>query len=93
MTGLIRLAGDDDRGVAHDINNADVIVGISSNGSASRPTQWVGGVASDLGPLDGTTGSTGRAWGINEAGLIVGYSRTTSGSSQATLWNWDENGF
>jgi hypothetical protein len=53
----------------------------------------VGGVASDLGPLDGTTGSTGRAWGINEAGLIVGYSRTTSGSSQATLWNWEENGF
>jgi len=89
MTGLTRLAGDNDRGVAHDINNNGVIVGISSNGVASRPTRWVNGVASDLGSVDGLTTTTGRAWGLNEAGQAVGYSRrdTTSSVSQATLWS------
>lgn len=36
MAGPIRLAGGTDNGVARDINNAGVIVGISSNGMASR---------------------------------------------------------
>lgn len=92
MTGLTRLAGDNDRGVAHDINNAGVIVGISSNGVASRPTQWVNGVATDLGSLDGTTTTTGRAWGLNENGLAVGYSRIGV-TSQATLWGWTGSPF
>lgn len=92
MTGLTRLAGDNDRGVAHDINNAGVIVGISSNGVASRPTQWVNGVASDLGSLDGLTTTTGRAWGISENGLVVGYSARSGAPSQATLWNWSMAG-
>lgn len=87
MSGLTRLAGDNDRGVAHDINNAGVVVGISSNGVASRPTQWTGGVAADLGSLDGMTTSLGRAWGINDTGQVVGFSRRDAAVSQATLWN------
>ncbi len=38
LKGLTRLAGDNFRGVAHDINNGNVIVGISSNGTVNRPT-------------------------------------------------------
>ena len=89
LTGLIRLAGDNDRGVAHDINNNGVIVGISSNGVASRPTRWVNGVASDLGSVDGLSTTTGRAWGLNEAGQAVGNSRRdTAGTvTQATFWS------
>jgi len=89
LTGLTRLAGDNDRGVAHDINNNGVIVGISSNGVASRPTRWVDGVASDLGSVDGLSTTTGRAWGLNEAGQAVGNSRRdTAGSvTQATFWS------
>jgi len=89
LTGLTRLAGDNDRGVAHDINNNGVIVGISSNGVASRPTRWVNGVASDLGSVDGLSTTTGRAWGLNEAGQAVGNSRrdTVGTVTQATFWS------
>ncbi len=88
MTELLSIAGTSG-GVAHDINNAGVIVGISSNGQTSRPTRWVNGVASDLGSLDGQTNTFGRAWGLNEAGDVVGFSRRQSSPvsvSQATLW-------
>lgn len=87
MTGLTRLAGDNDRGVAHDINNAGTIVGISSNGSVSRATRWTGGVAEDLGTIAGTSTATGRAWAINQSGQIAGLSTNASGTSQATLWS------
>jgi len=91
MTGLTRLAGDNDRGVAHDINNSNVIVGISSNGSVSRPTEWVYDgtkyVPSDLGTIAGTVTATGRAWAINQNGVAAGLSTSSSGTSQATLWN------
>lgn len=90
---LERIAGGSG-GVAHDINNRNVIVGISSNGTASRPTLYTPGAggsytASDLGSLDGTTTTLGRAWGINDAGQAVGVSRrqtTPTSVSQATLW-------
>ncbi|MEO7854844.1 MAG: PEP-CTERM sorting domain-containing protein [Rubrivivax sp.] len=89
MTGLTRLAGDNDRGVAHGINNSGVIVGISSNGLASRPTRWINGVAGDLGSVDGLSTTSGRAWGLNEAGQVVGHSRrdTATTVSQATFWS------
>lgn len=90
MTGLTRLAGNNDNGVAHDINNAGVIVGISSNGTVSRPTKWVNNgttyVASDLGTIAGTASATGRAWSINQNGVAAGLS-TSGSTSQATLWN------
>ena len=90
MAGLTRLAGDTDNGVAHGINNAGVIVGISSNGTASRATKWTktGGVyvPADLGSADGLSTTTARAWAVNEAGDAAGVSRNGLGVSQATLW-------
>ena len=104
MVGLIRLAGDNDRGVAHGINDSGTIVGISSNGTTSRPTMWVNDIAQDLGSIDGSTSSFGRAWSINNQGQAVGFSSTgISGvSSKATLWDqgtvvnlgsWETNSF
>lgn len=90
MTGLTRLAGDNDNGVAHDINNNNVIVGISSNGTASRPTQWAFNgtafVPTDLGTIAGTMTSTGRAWAINESGTVAGLSQNAASTSQPTRW-------
>lgn len=88
MTGLLRLAGDNFRGVAHGINNFGVVVGISSNGVASRPTRWdANGVPSDLGSLDGLTTSLGRVWNLNNYGTYVGITATGIGTtSQATMW-------
>ena len=87
MTGLTRLAADNDRGVAHDINNPGTIAGISSNGTVSRATRWINGVAEDLGTIVGTATATGRAWAINQGGQIAGLSTSTSGTAQATLWS------
>ncbi len=98
ISGLTRLAGDNDNGVAQDINNAGVIVGISSasNGSGgfvSRPTRWVNNgtayVASDLGTVAGTATATGRANAINQNNAVAGQStnEATPAVTQATLWN------
>ncbi len=90
MTGLTRLAGDNDNGVAHDINNNNVVVGISSNGTASRPTQWTFNgkayVSTDLGTIAGTVTSTGRGWAINDSGTVVGVSQNAAATSQPTRW-------
>lgn len=74
--------------VAHAINNADQIVGISSNGTTSRPVMWENGIARDLGVADGSATGSGRAWSVNEAGDAVGLSRSSAGLSQATLWTF-----
>jgi len=92
MVGLTRLAGDNDRGVAEDVNNAGVIVGISSNGTTSRATRWTklagAHVPQDLGSIDGTTNFTSRAYAINDNGAITGFSRdAAAATSQATLWS------
>ena len=90
-SGLTRLAGDNFRGVAHDINNSDIIVGISSNGTVSKPTKWTFNgtsyIPADLGTISSTATSTGRAWAINDDGLIAGLSHNASSVSQATLWS------
>jgi len=72
--------------VAHSINDAGKIVGIASNGTASRAVIWENGTPRDLGASDGSTNTFARAWGINEAGDVVGFSRSAAGISQATLW-------
>lgn len=91
MSGLTRLAGDTDNGVALDINNSNVIVGSSSNGTASKATRWTYNgstyVPSDLGTLAGTATATGRATAINENGAVAGQSTNSAGTTQATLWN------
>jgi probable HAF family extracellular repeat protein len=73
-------------GVAHGINNRGHIVGGSSNGLNVRAFLYERGVMGDLGTALGTPNSFGRAWAINEQGVIVGVSRNASDSaSQATL--------
>jgi probable HAF family extracellular repeat protein len=92
MVGLTRLTGDNDSGVAQDINNVGDIVGVSSNGVAGRPTQWsfdgTNYVAIDLGSIDGTMTTSGRANAINQLGAAAGFSRdAVASTSQATLWS------
>ncbi|HYF37798.1 MAG TPA: choice-of-anchor M domain-containing protein, partial [Prosthecobacter sp.] len=91
MSGLTRLAGGTDAGVALDINNSNIIVGVSSNGTASKPTKWTFNgstyVPSDLGTVAGTATATGRAVAINDGGAVAGQSTNGSGTTQATLWN------
>lgn len=62
------------------------MVGASSNGAASRPFVWWRGEMRDLGTVAGSEDTPGRAWGLNDRGDVVGFSRTPSGTSQATLW-------
>jgi len=84
MTALPTLGGA--TGVAHGINDAGTIVGISSTGTTSRATVWTSAGARDLGSADNTTSTLSRAWSINEQGDVVGFSRSMAGVSQATAW-------
>ncbi len=89
---LTQLPGlnSDGTGVANDINNAEQIVGASTNTEGKVRAYLIEGDAiQDLGTLEGSELSTGRAFGINAKGQIVGVSgRSTDFSlpSQATLW-------
>lgn len=86
ITQLPGLVSATSSAVAHDINNAGLIVGISSNGIASRPVKWTDPAAAptDLGTISSAGG--GRAWGLNEAGVIVGLSTAVGTTSHATMW-------
>ncbi len=74
--------------VAHDLNDAGIVVGASSDGTTVRPFKRLpDGTFVDLGTVRGTPDSFGRAWAINRAGAIAGVSRNaTDSTSQATLW-------
>lgn len=70
---------------ANDINNHDQLVGTSWGGSSVRPVRWDDTAVTDIGTLGG---SSGTAWGINNAGAIVGESFTPNDdASHATHWN------
>ena len=54
-----------------------------------RPFLWEDGEMVDLGTLDGTGGYEWPgtvAWGINNRGQVVGWSRTEPGWIHAFLW-------
>jgi probable HAF family extracellular repeat protein len=72
--------------VAHDVNDPEQIVGASSNGTVTRPFVWWRGEMRDLGTVADGDAVPGRAWGINNHGDIVGFSRIAGSTSQATLW-------
>jgi probable HAF family extracellular repeat protein len=74
--GMVALPGlpDRPRTVARDINDAGVIVGSANAGGTDlgHAVLWSGGSVQDLGTLG--TGSFSEAWGVNNAGQVVGWS-------------------
>ena len=72
---------------ARAINAAGQIAGVAylTNG-ARHATVWTGSTTTDLGTLAGPGGFVSDAYGINQAGTVVGQSISSSGFD-ATLWN------
>src|SRR5439155_1745606 len=84
MSDIGTLGGD--AAEAWDINDAGQIVGDSEAFGLSHAFLWQDGTMTDLGTLGGIRGFSG-AYGINEAGQVVGYSYTqTYGMEHACLW-------
>lgn len=83
-TGLGTLGGSG--GWAYDINNNGQITGRSSvtGNTAVHATLWESGTVTDLGTLSGNSNSI--AFGINDAGSVVGRSIGSAGFV-ATLWS------
>ena len=67
-------------GLANAINDTGLIVGQSN----SYATLWNGFTQTNLGSLGGSSSS---ALAINNSGLAVGWSLTSSSAEHATLWN------
>jgi probable HAF family extracellular repeat protein len=72
MTDLGVLDGGTSSG-AYDISSTGVVVGNSVGPRGTHAVVWENGVISDLGSLD-PNGGRSSAWGINDAGQIVGAS-------------------
>lgn len=72
--------------VAHGVDDAGRVVGVSSNGFAGRPFLYRGGEMADLGTLAADDRTPGRAWDIANSGHIVGLSRNDAGTPLATRW-------
>jgi probable HAF family extracellular repeat protein len=79
------LPGLNDFSMAHGVNNAGVVVGMSYNADRdARPVAWVGGNLQDLGTLGGPSGV---AMAINNNGIVAGSSQIPGGmQDQATIW-------
>jgi len=77
-------------GFGADVNNNGLIVGSASNGLAVRgfvTDGTPGGPLTDLPTPAGTTNSFGRAWAINESGVIAGVARNASNTqSEPAIW-------
>jgi probable HAF family extracellular repeat protein len=74
MTALGGLAEQGTRSYANDINNAGQVVGYSTTADGVRAFMWQNGSTTDLGD--------GIAYGINNAGLVVGMNE----GSVAAMW-------
>jgi probable HAF family extracellular repeat protein len=73
--------------IAHDINEASVIVGEASNAAnRTRAVSWTNGVIRDLGTLGG---NESRALGVSNRGQIVGSSSPAS-NDRTLAFIWDQ---
>jgi probable HAF family extracellular repeat protein len=80
---------------AASINDADQVVGSSGyywvyggyGHSSAHACRYAGGVFTDLGSLTGDPRTNTEAYGINNAGQIVGYSTASDGLSHAFLYS------
>ncbi|MDR3436487.1 hypothetical protein, partial [Telmatospirillum sp.] len=97
QNGTATVLGDPQHfGYANAINDLGQVVGVTGPAYTSlgmpRAFLWQNGVMADLGALPGATGTNGwgflsNAKGINNAGQVVGWSMTSSGTSEhAFLW-------
>jgi probable HAF family extracellular repeat protein len=67
------------------INNNGQMAGSSYFGGSFQPVRWDFNTIVQLNTLGGSAGAAG---GINDAGIVVGQSRTTSDeATHATIWN------
>jgi len=84
--GMASLPGPPDRPrtLARDINDAGSVVGTANSGGTDlgHAVLWQSGNVQDLGTLG--TGTFSEAWGINNAGHVVGTSYTSGGSMAAS---------
>jgi len=73
---------------ANDINDVGQVVGTSliAERIVTHATLWNGTTPIDLGTLPGAIGDS-IAYGINNAGQVVGWSGWAGGPQHATLWN------
>ena len=62
------------------LNDNGVVVGSALVGAGLQAVRWASGVRTDLGTLGGVTS---QAWGINDAGVIVGDSLDASNFARA----------
>lgn len=84
--GVVRLSPLNGNGSAegYGINDNGWVVGRSDGGGVGSPVLWIGGgTPISLGTLGGTDG---WAFGINNSGQAVGYSRDSGGRPRAFLW-------
>ena len=86
MTALPPLPGDN-ASWAYDITRDGRTVGSSGGPNGRRAVIWVNGVPSSLGVLGSGSFAFSSAYGINEAGQIVGESSTASGRVHAFVWD------
>jgi probable HAF family extracellular repeat protein len=91
MTDLGTLGGDDSR--AYAVNNGNIVVGSSMNGSSSynRAFKWSGGVMTDLGLLQqwsqNGTPVGAEAYGVNNLGDVAGGSFYVAGIHDTAIWH------
>jgi probable HAF family extracellular repeat protein len=71
-------------GQGYDINNAGQVVGLSVGETRIFPFRWANGVVTDLGGL--SPDRYGYAYGINQAGVVVGLAGAGDGKTHAFRW-------